>query len=78
MSVSHFSRVFKEEVGEKYVEYVTRHRLTMVKKYLLETDMNMDEIAEKVGYMGRNSIIRIFRKYEGITPGQFRSMQRHN
>jgi two-component system response regulator YesN len=78
MSVSHFSRAFKEEVGEKYVDYVTRHRLMMVKKYLLETDMNMDEIAGKVGYMGRNSIIRIFRKYEGITPGQYRSMQRHN
>jgi AraC-like DNA-binding protein len=74
MSVSQFSRTFKEEVGEKYVDYITKYRLAMAKKYLLETDKKIDEIAEHVGYMGRNSLIRVFRKYEGITPGQYRSM----
>ncbi|WP_240763160.1 helix-turn-helix domain-containing protein [Paenibacillus thalictri] len=77
MSVSHFSRTFKDEVGEKYVEYITKHRLTMAKKYLLETDMKIDEISEKVGYMGRNSFIRIFCKYEGITPGKYRTIHHH-
>jgi two-component system response regulator YesN len=72
ISVSHFSRTFKEEVGEKYVEYMAKYRLTKAKQLLLETDMNIDDIAEKVGYVGRNSFIRIFRKYEGITPGKYR------
>ncbi|WP_159882406.1 helix-turn-helix domain-containing protein [Paenibacillus puerhi] len=74
MSESHFSRTFKEAVGEKYVEYISKYRLSMAKKYLLETEMKIDDIAEKVGYMGRNSLIRLFRKYEGVTPGQYRSM----
>ncbi|NHN34212.1 helix-turn-helix domain-containing protein [Paenibacillus agricola] len=74
MSVSYFSRTFKETVGEKYVEYITKHRLMMAKRYLLETDMKIDEITEKVGYMGRTSFIRIFCKYEGITPGKYRTI----
>lgn len=74
MSVGHFSRTFKEEVGEKYVEYIAKYRLTKVKQYLLETDLKMDEIAEKVGYWGRNSLIRAFRRYEGITPAKYRSI----
>ena len=41
---------------------------------LLETDLKMDEIAEKVGYWGRNSLIRAFRRYEGITPAKYRNI----
>ncbi|PYI53981.1 helix-turn-helix domain-containing protein [Paenibacillus flagellatus] len=74
MSVGHFSRTFKEEVGEKYVEYIARLRMTKAKELLLETDWRIDDIAEKVGYWGRNSFIRIFRKYEGITPAKYRTI----
>lgn len=74
MSIGHFSRTFKEEVGEKYVEYIAKCRLTKAKYFLLETDMKIDEIAEKVGYWGRNSLIRAFRRYEGITPAKYRSI----
>lgn len=75
MSVSHFSRTFKEEIGEKYVEYITKYRLATAKRLLIETDMKIEEIAERVGYLGSNAFIRIFRKYEGITPGKYRSIQ---
>lgn len=74
MSIGHFSRTFKEEVGEKYVEYIAKYRLMKAKQFLLETDLKMDEIAEKVGYWGRNSLIRAFRRYEGITPAKYRNI----
>lgn len=74
MSIGHFSRTFKEEVGEKYVEYIAKCRLTKAKYFLLETDMKIDEIAERVGYWGRNSLIRAFRRYEGITPAKYRAL----
>jgi len=74
MSVGHFSRTFKEEVGEKYVEYIAKYRMNEAKRFLLETDMKIDDIAGKVGYWGRNSFIRNFRKYEGTTPAKFRSV----
>ncbi|GIP37810.1 hypothetical protein J31TS4_10900 [Paenibacillus sp. J31TS4] len=74
LSVGHFSRTFKEEVGEKYVDYVARVRLAKAKHLLLETDMKIDDIAEKIGYWGRNSFIRLFRKHEGVTPAKYRSL----
>ncbi|KZS47249.1 AraC family transcriptional regulator [Paenibacillus glucanolyticus] len=73
MSSGHFSRTFKDEIGEKYVEYIAKYRLMKAKQFLLETDLKIDEIAEKVGYWGRNSFIRAFRRYEGITPAKYRS-----
>jgi two-component system response regulator YesN len=74
MSNGHFSRTFKEEVGEKYVEYSAKYRLKKAKQFLLETDMKIDDIALMIGYWGRNSFIRTFRKYEGITPAKYRSI----
>jgi len=74
MSIGHFSRTFKEEVGEKFVEYIAKCRLNRAKHLLVETDLKMDEIAEKVGYWGRNSLIRAFRRYEGITPAKYRTL----
>ncbi|MFL1674454.1 helix-turn-helix domain-containing protein [Paenibacillus dendritiformis] len=74
MSVGHFSRIFKEEVGEKYVEYIAKYRLAKAKELLLQTDLKMDDISAKVGYWGRNSFIRMFRKYEGITPAKYRAL----
>ncbi|ASS68360.1 MULTISPECIES: AraC family transcriptional regulator [unclassified Paenibacillus] len=73
MSAGHFSRLFKEEVGEKYVEYLAMYRLKKAKELLLSTDLRIDDIAGKVGYWGRHSFIRVFRKYEGVTPAQYRS-----
>ncbi|NGP62127.1 helix-turn-helix transcriptional regulator [Paenibacillus thiaminolyticus] len=74
MSAGHFSRIFKEEVGEKYVEYIAKYRLAKAKELLLQTDLKIDDIAAKVGYWGRNSFIRMFRKYEGITPAKYRAL----
>ncbi|MDR9855099.1 helix-turn-helix domain-containing protein [Paenibacillus sp. VCA1] len=74
MSAGHFSRMFKEEVGEKYVEYIAKYRISKAKQFLLETDLKIDDIAEQIGYWGRNSFIRNFRRYEGITPAKYRMM----
>ncbi|XEC95530.1 helix-turn-helix domain-containing protein [Paenibacillus tarimensis] len=78
MSLGYFSRTFKEVVGEKYIEYLTRHRLNVAKRLLMETDKKIEDISEEVGYLGRNSFINIFKKYEGVTPGKYRLMHRRN
>ncbi|MBD2844557.1 AraC family transcriptional regulator [Paenibacillus sp. IB182496] len=74
MSMGHFSRSFKEAVGEKYIDYLTRYRLRKAKDMLLSTDMRIDDISAAVGYVGRNSFINLFKKFEGLTPGKYRSL----
>lgn len=74
MSVGHFSRTFKETVGEKYMDYLLRCRIDAAKQLLLETDLRIDDVASRVGYLTRNSFIKAFRKHEGITPGKYREL----
>jgi two-component system response regulator YesN len=51
MSVGNFSRVFKEVTGEKYGGiYHSKLHLSHAKRLLLETNLEIDDIAEKVGY----------------------------
>ncbi|WP_168119965.1 helix-turn-helix domain-containing protein [Paenibacillus sp. HB172176] len=72
MSVGHFSRSFKDAIGEKYIDYLTRCRIEAAQQLLLESDKRIDDIAIEVGYLGRNSFIKTFRKQVGITPGKYR------
>lgn len=74
MSMGHFSRIFKEYTSEKFVDYVARVRLAKAKELLKETGLTMEEIAGRVGFISATSFITTFKKYEGITPGKFRSL----
>ncbi len=76
MSLGHFSRSFKEAVGENFIEFVTRCRMDAARRLLVDTDRKIDEIALEVGYLGRHSFIKTFRKYEGVTPGKYRELRK--
>ncbi|CAN7254477.1 helix-turn-helix domain-containing protein [Paenibacillus sp. LjRoot153] len=66
------SRVFRQETGINFGEYVTQYRIDMAKKWLKESDMKIIEIAERLQYNNSANFIRSFRKLVGMTPGQYR------
>lgn len=66
------SRVFRQETGINFGDYLTQHRMDMAKKWLKETDMKIAEIAERLQYNNSANFIRSFRKLTGMTPGQYR------
>lgn len=72
ISPEHLSRVIKGVTGKNYTEILNRIRLEQAKIYLKTTDMKLDEIAQKVGCGNARNLIRIFKQYEGITPGKYR------
>ncbi|UJF35727.1 helix-turn-helix transcriptional regulator [Paenibacillus hexagrammi] len=69
---AYLSRLFKQQVGKTIVEYLTNLRLEESKQLLSESSLNIHEIARSIGYNNTNSYIRFFKKYEGITPGDYR------
>jgi AraC-like DNA-binding protein len=66
------SRVFRQETGTNFGEYLTQYRIEMAKKWLKMTNMKISEIAECLKYNNSANFIRSFRKTVGMTPGQYR------
>jgi len=75
ISPYYFSKVFKEEVGSSFIEYLTTMRMEEAKRLLKESDMSMKEICMKIGYADPNYFSRNFKKYEGITPTEWKGNQ---
>jgi len=71
MSPSYLSRMFKQEMGVAFIEYVMEYKVEEAKKLLAETERSVTEIAEAVGYSERN-LNRAFQRYVGMSPKQYR------
>jgi AraC-like DNA-binding protein len=70
--MKNISRLFKEEIGENFIDYLSRIRIERAKELLLETDCSIQEITIQVGYLHPNTFIRSFKKLAGQTPGDYR------
>lgn len=70
ISLSHF---FKEQSSETLLDAINHIRLKKAKE-LMRQDLNISQVAEKVGYGNTDTFIRNFKKYEGITPGKYKSL----
>lgn len=71
------SNIFKKETGVSFSEYLAMFRLNKAKKMLIETDLPIKDIAERLTYNNPQNFIRYFRKLEGITPGQYRKIHQN-
>ncbi|MBB2184375.1 AraC family transcriptional regulator [Lachnospiraceae bacterium MD1] len=74
LSTSYLSFIFKEISGKNFVDYVNEFRIEKAKQLLDETSFNVAQIAEQVGYNSANSFSKVFKKYVGISPGQYRKI----
>ncbi len=72
VSPYYFSKLFKEETGENFIEYLTAIRIAKAKELLENTDRSMKEICVEVGYQDPNYFSRIFKKNEGLTPTEYK------
>ncbi|MCR8657018.1 response regulator [Paenibacillus endoradicis] len=71
MNVTYFSLLFKEQMELSYIKYLTKIRMKRAKELLME-GMSIQEISEQVGYYHARHFTEVFKKYIGVTPGQYR------
>lgn len=69
-------RYFQENIGISPVEYLIQYRINMACKMLRETSEKVAYISNHIGYDNVSYFNRIFKKYVGKTPGQYRSVEK--
>ena len=72
LSRAAFARLFKIETGESPLRHLTRQRLDRAAELLLESELSLAEIAERVGYESEFAFNRAFKRRHGVAPGVFR------
>lgn len=71
---SYVSKVFKEKTGMGLLEYIHKYRIEEAKRLMKTTDEPINKIVTMVGYSNVRTFNRIFKKYSGETPSEFRKM----
>ncbi|MBE0336463.1 AraC family transcriptional regulator [Paenibacillus sp. 23TSA30-6] len=72
MSEGHFCRFFKQMVQKSPVEYINYHRVQKACRLLEQSDRKVVDIALEVGFDNLSYFIATFKKWNGMTPSQFR------
>lgn len=73
LSPSYLSRLFKQETGSNFIETLTSIRIQAAHQLLADPNIRITTIAERCNLGSTNNFIRLFKKYEGMTPGQYRN-----
>lgn len=68
----YLSRIYKEQFGIPINAYLLQVRITHAKRLLRFSDLTIEKIGQKCGMHDANYFTRIFKKIEGVTPGEYR------
>ncbi len=72
MSYSYFAKNFKQYYGRSCKEYIEFIRICKAEDMLLFTDFDLNYISQETGFSDSSHLIKIFKKWKGITPKQFK------
>ncbi|MCR1952369.1 response regulator [Clostridium sp. DSM 100503] len=72
LSSCYFSRNFKEFIGCNLSDYINSLRIKKAKELLNNNEMSIKEIGYEVGYSDPNYFSKVFKKYEGYSPTEYK------
>jgi two-component system response regulator YesN len=72
LSPHYFSKLFKDETKENFIDYLTRVRMDEAKYLLKNSNLTIKEICYNIGYKDPNYFSRIFKKHVGISASDFK------
>ena len=72
ISQSYFSRLFAKETGENFSNFSSRLKVEWAKNILEEKNTPINEISDELGFSETGYFIKVFKKYEGVTPAVYR------
>ncbi len=77
INTSYLGQVFTKEVGCSFSEYLNKTKNIKAKELILNTNMKINDIAKKVGYLDTSYFYRKFKKYYGVCPSTLRNIKNY-
>lgn len=71
-SPTYFAKLFYKVIGNTPMNYVLGKRINKSKEYLSRTAISVEQISEMVGFCSSSHFIRSFKRFEGLTPAEYR------
>lgn len=75
-SVPYLSHTFKEVYNLNLLEYIQRVRISAAKELLVNHPVK--EVVTMAGFWDEQALVRVFRKYEGISPAEYKKLVTYN
>ncbi|UOQ49867.1 response regulator [Gracilibacillus caseinilyticus] len=72
LNASYFSRMFKRETGEGFIEYVTKLKMEKALELVDHTTKSTEEIAYALGFDTKSYFLKLFKKHHGYSPKDYR------
>ena len=76
LSVNYLRSIYKEQTGDSLSNHIAEKKMQMIYDLLLDTDMNIQDISDKMGFTTKNYFFTFFKKHAGMTPSQYRSLHK--
>lgn len=78
LSEANISKIFRKNADCGLLVYIHRYRIQKAKELLRDQGNSIKIVAERTGFSNSDALIRVFKKYEGITPGMYQERQKGN
>jgi YesN/AraC family two-component response regulator len=72
LSKSYFSKMFSDEMGITFSNYITKIRIEKSKQLLLDDTFKLVDVGYLVGFIDQSYFIKCFKKLVGASPGRYR------
>ena len=72
LNSAYLSTLFKERTGQKYIDFLNSVRIEKAKELLNKSDRKIYQISKAVGYDNPKYFFRVFKKYTGLSPEQYK------
>ncbi|GAA3408622.1 response regulator [Paenibacillus hodogayensis] len=77
MDENYLSGLFRKKTGSTFTGYVHRIRVNEACQFLLHTDLSVAEIGERVGFPNPSYFFKIFKRFAGCTPNEYKAQNRN-
>lgn len=72
LSLSRFKTWFKEETGTTPLDYILKYKINKAREILLKEQFSISSVAYKTGFQSAQYFATVFKKFTGMTPGEFK------